>query len=127
MREIKFRAWDKIAKRMQTDIGIMAKSVGLWDGPEKKTVLWFSAEAFEIMQSTGLTDSKGVEIYEGDIVKEIGTIIGCGIVEYDAPAFIVRRDMTKSQPYVSWPSEFFVDGCEVIGNIHENPELLEAD
>lgn len=93
-------------------------------------------------QFTGLLDKNGKEIYEGDVIeiKEIGGY-GCkrkGIVEYDVNdcAFVVRvlrpnwadivRLSTRVQICADGKStlEYF-NQYTVIGNIHDNPELLK--
>ena len=89
-----------------------------------------------IMQYTGLKDKNGKEIYEGDIVgfvrenvfKERGLIIG--VIEYhpDRLAYIVSNCIVR-QPdgeKEKWDYTFLSeDDLEVIGNIYDNPELLE--
>lgn len=72
-----------------------------------------------IGQYTGLHDKNGKEIYEGDIVK--GTFYGFPMVEYDY-IFQIYWDEKEKGFMANYfePSE-----CEVIGNIYENPELLE--
>jgi uncharacterized phage protein (TIGR01671 family) len=72
------------------------------------------------MQYTGLLDNQGVEIYEGDICqKEIGNI---GVVKWDEEQclfdFEHKHTMTLAKSQIS--------KLKVIGNIYENPELLEA-
>lgn len=82
-----------------------------------------------IEQFTGLTDKNGNEIYEGDIVKndtsdltevrfyieDIGSC-GCCYSVFDGSGFAAFDDNY---------SGFYLTECEVIGNIHQNPELLE--
>ena len=85
-------------------------------------------------QYTGLADKNGVRIFEGDILKSTIKIIDCddegfsrshydeediGIVEWIKDGFMIAH---KSG---TWARSFY--GCEnyVIGNIHDNPELLQ--
>lgn len=69
-------------------------------------------------QYTGLTDKNGKKIFEGDIIFD-PEIKDNYIVEFDEGGFCAG-DMFL-QAYISF-DEF---SCEVIGNIHDNPELLE--
>jgi uncharacterized phage protein (TIGR01671 family) len=68
-----------------------------------------------VSQFTGLTDKNGKKIFEGDILKwDVAEWGGehCELVEWDYSLFSMRKN--------DW--QHF---CEVIGNIHDNPELLE--
>ena len=133
MREIKFRAWDKKEKQM-IDINYLE----IYDDLDKKgfhsvgEVL--NNEDWEVMQYTGLKDSKGKEICEGDIVRvreEDGFQDDWSIhkvvyeaEEYKYPAF----DLQPQIDFESNALQYFtdIDGeIEVIGNIYENPELLK--
>jgi uncharacterized phage protein (TIGR01671 family) len=74
-----------------------------------------------VMQYTGIKDKNGVEIYEGDIIKRLR---GVEYVVFYNGAFCIS--WKNSSPTVLSHSLYDYDGA-VIGNIHENPELLEAD
>ena len=72
------------------------------------------------MQSTGLKDKNGTEIYEGDIVKNIYDEIY--VVKWFDAGFHLEEKYNGGFDYFEL---HFGDNKEVIGNIYENPELLE--
>jgi len=120
MREIKFRAWDKKLKRWAY---FTIKDIWfLEDGEKKYQCSWEDYEDWG--QFTGLKDKDGKEIYEGDIVQNIGMpeYQRVGIVEFEGGKFIVIPiKFIKDKKYKG--DLYYWD--EVIGNIYENPELLE--
>ena len=70
-------------------------------------------------QFTGLTDKNGIKIFEGDIVK--GTFLGFPIpIEDDVFSICWQEDVA------GYKANYF-ENVEVIGNIHDNPELLETN
>lgn len=143
MREIKFRAWEKKDKRMIYDGDIYIPELfrgdsnfqGCFEGvrvTNKGLYWWFCStrakkrsedsfdhvqfewERIELMQSTELKDRNNKEIFEGDIIREI------------------QDEPSKRKPYLieaKIPMIYFegwVTFAEIIGNIYENPELLEG-
>lgn len=130
MREIKFRAWDADKKEMYTPK--MLQFI-VEDTPYIKKGFWATHPITgmmtqEVMQFTGLYDKNGVEIWENDIVKVQTEKNGQAeilAVEWEADGCCFRCHA----PEVSWvprieTSHFLI--FEVIGNIHQTPELLEA-
>lgn len=125
---IKFRAWDKEEKKMHKVKTIefsrrgariihLAEVNSNGKGDHKR---WHSS--VELMQSTGLKDKNGVEIYEGDIVKNVYDEIY--LVKWLDAGFYLEERYNGGFDY----SELhFGDNKKIISNIYENPELLEGD
>jgi len=112
MRPIKFRAWDKQNKRWIVDFQVMPNGTirrlkPTEDHPEGLEWQSVNGEDIDLVQYTGLKDKNGKEIYEGDVMKN-----------YDYHFFVVEWNKKNAR----WDNCF---GREVIGNIYENPELLE--
>ena len=113
MREIKFRAWDEVNKRMIYKCR--------WQACNNDVNM-------VLMQYTGLKDKNGKEIYEGDIVhynpNDLGMYFHCVneddfVISWHGGAFFV--DWNAKLPL------YKIEGqdIKVVGNIYENPELLE--
>lgn len=85
---------------------------------------WVEVDPDTIGQYTGLKDKDGREIFEGDIIKES---TGTCLVVWVQPlaSFALRRDGWMYDHY--FQEGVFSDDVEVIGNIHDNPELMKGD
>ena len=124
MREIKFRAWDtykKIWIEYKIHEGIvffLDKSTGVWVGKYDKRY-----KEFDLMQYTGLKDMKGKEIYEGDILFEsFGEKYYKVVFENGSFRAEFEGDFEEHSFDLI---DVVAQGCEVVGNIYENPELIE--
>jgi uncharacterized phage protein (TIGR01671 family) len=134
MREIKFRAWDILDNRFAISDNLIITNDGFFRGftafENNETSTGLILE-----QYTGLKDNNGREIYEGDIVRGImrhgggcsskpgkpclfQVVIYCGGWGYETA---LRTVTNLKGDYRTYPN---LDAVEVIGNIHENPELL---
>lgn len=129
-REIKFRAWDDTKKEWTLNMWtlnimecVSSKDRNIWLEPVLKTHKVF------IEQYTGLKDKNGKEIYEGDILREEGLLSPTYVVWDDVYARYLTK-IIKTDNTVS--SYFYFDHntashSKVIGNIHENQELLVGE
>lgn len=111
MRELKFRCWDSVGNHGMQYFDSLQEIADYYRGHK------YSAE----MQYTGLKDKNGKEIYEGDILKH-KTIKSNIVVEYFYAGFDPFCDSLDAEyGFGDTDSENYI----VIGNIYENPELLE--
>jgi uncharacterized phage protein (TIGR01671 family) len=80
---------------------------------------WFNLDEVELMQSTGLKDNNGKEIFEGDIVKHAGTG-GHIVITWNKAEGCFWGNDNEHRHILQW-----ADSIKIIGNIYNNPELVE--
>ena len=128
MRELKFRVWDNKNKKFlpESHFAILGSGKvivtlsGYYEHFTNKT-----QDDYVVQQYTGLQDSKGNDIYEGDIVKATSD-------QYDNENF-VGKVIFDEGCFLTWINKNDIrevwsgDDIEVIGNIFENKDLLEKE
>ena len=120
----KFRAWDKETKTM-LDVPLIdfKKSVLIGEHWEFGETNFINFDEIELMQSTGLKDKNGKEVFVGDIIK---CTRGCPHEVY--------LEKEYGGTYIGGMPAIYLKGLrvgyawteheEIIGNVYENPELL---
>lgn len=131
----RYRVFDNDDKKMHDVIFLNYEnnSVEWYNDNNKKRAAFI--EEVPTLQCTGLKDHNNNLIYEGDIISvKIQTQDAFNVEEYYSEnykgeiifkegEFAIRVIDTKKQPISLY---YYANGCEIIGNIYENPELLEV-
>ena len=121
---LRFRAWDKEFKEMVQVDALDFEEQLIKATYKNGNVVKEDLKNYILMQSTGLTDKNGKEIFEGDVVKMAKNV-------YSEPTYyeVVRhRGGAYRLDSKQYGCELWLrhTDCEIAGNIYENPELLEV-
>jgi uncharacterized phage protein (TIGR01671 family) len=132
MRELKFKFWNKIARRFQTPNKYAIQGDGLYVSYDYDMMAWDDPSSFDDSilvpcQYTGLKDAKGKEIYEGDIIQLEGSPISYSI-EWDKYQWAINAHGALGYD-PDWNIQPFnhcvYERAIVVGNIFENSDLLK--
>ena len=132
---LRFRAWDKHNKKMFTNEELIIWNGNVYANDSKKLscnhLLGWSIDDEYLMQSTGLEDDFGEEIFEGDVILwtywDEFEDSGRAKIVFDKGMFKLLDIHTEKEV---WDSLFdCIENCNVYlqGNVYENPELLEVE
>ena len=152
MREHKYRVWIPDIKRIYQVMSLdvepqngRQKYVTVWEHPSVESAIikgkvarFRLGDGVELIEYTGLKDKNGVEIYKGDLIKNIpgriARVFYCEAAarfdcEFASDKYchikIGERRNEIHHRAGGFKTQDWADCVEVIGNIHENPELLE--
>lgn len=120
----KFRAWwiqDEVMTHIDT-LEFLQGGIRVSDGCWHEK---FLGDEVILMQSTGLKDKNGVEIFEGDIVKIIGDVLDddMSVIRFTEGGFYLDYKNLDTEFELLYSIDLPI---EIIGNIYEDKELLEA-
>lgn len=128
----KFRAWSKLASKMYIVNGLYFDRGIVQYANNDNAIRFIKLENIILMQSTGLKDKNGKEIFEGDIitngmdivdVRNHGTLGFYTLVNGREVFFGHGTSIEEFEEDI----DGFTEIVEIIGNIYENPELLEVE
>lgn len=126
----RFRAWDKEYKEMvQVDALVFDEQI-IKATYKNGNVVKEDLKNYVLMQSTGLRDKNGKEIFEGDILKVTNLSSWLEVVSFnkDKAMFVSKeteRKVEETPLYDLFNTDIFE--IEIIGNIHTNSELAEVE
>lgn len=128
----KFRAWDKVFKEMVQVNALVLDEQVVKVTYKNGNVAKEDMKEYELMQSTGLKDLNGIEIFEGDILEVTDKHSWLEVVSYSQEkAMFVTEEINREFKVPESPLYDLLDSTflkfKVIGNIYENLELLEVE
>lgn len=130
---VRYRAWDSVKKEMFKDTFAITES-GQVVVVEQESVAsspdYVFVDHLVIMQSTGLKDKNGKDIFEGDVleIEDEGEVLGNAKLTWDKERAVFMIEAISVDDIAPF-HEILSDesySYRVVGNVYENPELLEA-
>lgn len=124
----RFRAWNKATKEMYEVDDIMSIDFGKSE-ISVKTLFFEQTNRYDfddivLMQSTGLTDKHGKEIFEGDIIDSTDGFL-TGVIEFRVSLGMFVSDLVEYNNFERLCN--IASSRKIIGNIWENGELLDGE
>lgn len=124
----RYRAWDKIHKTMYEVDDIMSIDFGKSEISVKTLFFertnYYKFDDIVLMQSTGLTDKNGKEIFEGDIIDSTDGFL-TGVIEFRVSLGMFISDLVEYNNFERLCN--VANSREIIGNIWEDGELLDGE
>ena len=124
----RYRAWDKIHKTMYEVDDIMSIDFGKSEISVKTLFFertnYYKFDDIVLMQSTGLTDKNGKEIFEGDIIDSTDGFL-TGVIEFRVSLGMFISDLVEYNNFERLCN--VAKSREIIGNIWEDGELLDGE
>ncbi len=119
MRQILFRAWLKNYHEMHIVETLDMQDNEVFINRINGNGGYHNIKDIELMQYTGLDDSSGKKIYEGDVLHNEQKL--SYIVEfYNGSFFAIHEDRKPADRYILWEYINIIGSCEVVGNIYDN-------
>ena len=126
----KFRAWDKEFKEMVQVNALVFDDQVIKATYQNGNIVKEDVKYYELMESTGLHDKNGKEIFEGDILafETDEGILNVNIYWNSKHAlFMFKSEKYKEEELLAELVENNTYPFEIAGNIYENPELMEVE
>jgi len=120
----RYRAWDKEFKEMVQVNALVLDEQVIKVTYKNKNVVKDDVKEYVLMQSTGFKDKNGKEIFEGDVLGTKDGLLN-GFIEYREDLGMFVNSLIRYNNFERLCN--VASDREIIGNVYENPELLEVE